>query len=323
MVQGARVLSEGLARTAAVARCAADEAIASVATALELCCSLVTLDRTHVQEKTKAATAQSSSSPTPAAASGKDIPLDLVTSRPDRPLGHNDTSGDEDSDLGSKQASPRPKSEVSSPEDTKLPENMRSRQASLRVRNLLCLECLNEEVLALQKSLRTRLQQREKQLLPAVEPADKDGVFELVTQMLQSAVAEASHLVTGTAMPSQQVLEQAFPFLLALEHADEVAVPADVKTQTLKLAALLDVSLLCRIVEGPFRQRLLAVPPRRPRGSAAPGGRRSAGLPRAPEARAPEARRPSEGGEGWAEAVQRLCTRVVLGLRRSCGAGEA
>merc|ERR1712151_53293 len=46
-----RLLDKSLSRTAAVARCAADEAIGAATTALELSCSLVALDREWKREK--------------------------------------------------------------------------------------------------------------------------------------------------------------------------------------------------------------------------------------------------------------------------------
>lgn len=319
VAQGVRSLSEGLPRTAAVARCAADEAIATVASALELTCSLVALDRAHSQEKAQAKDAQSDpATPTPAAATeeagGEGGPLDIVSSGASRSVDR-DASGSDGEKSPPKRAASKSASDGGGSDDIRLPpEKAKSKQESLRVKNILCLESINEEVLALQKSLRARLQQQSKSLLPAVEPAHKDSIFDLVTQMLQSAITEATQLATATTLPLQQVLEQVFRFITAVEHTREVAVPADVKTQTLKLAAMLDVNLLCRIVEGPFRQRLLCLGAcRRAGGAAAADARRGTSLPRSYDPR-----RSGNVGEGWAEAVHDLVMRAVAGLRRSC-----
>jgi len=328
LAQGVRMLNEGLVRTAAVVRCAADEAIASVATALELTCSLVALDRAHSQEQARAAAADASSRPAQAATNAADGNLGVVASATSRTAGARSDAdrsarGSDGKDDGSRPSSRKSeRSDAGSSDAGKHPADVRTRQASLRVRNILCLESLNEEVLGLQKSLRERLQQRrDKSLLPAVEPAQKDGVFDLVAQLLQSAIAEAGRMAMASALPPQQVFEQAFPFIMALEHANEVAVPADVKTQTLKLAALLDVDLLCQIFDGPFRQRLLSVHSRRRAGGGGGGG--SSSLPpgrrNSWHARPSDGRRSNDGEEGWAEAVHDFCARSVLGLRRSCG----
>ncbi|CAE7357722.1 unnamed protein product [Symbiodinium sp. CCMP2592] len=51
------------------------------------------------------------------------------------------------------------------------------------------------------------------------------------------------------------------------EANTEIAVPVDSRTQALKLASLIDTQLLCQVVTGPFRRRLLALARRRAEGA--------------------------------------------------------
>jgi len=166
---------------------------------------------------------------------------------------------------------------------------------------------LNEEVLSLQAKLRSLLVRGEG-LLPAVATTQKGGVFDLVWQLLQAGLVEANRLATvDMALPASALIEQAFSFAIALELKDEVAMPSEVKTQVLKLAALLDVDLLCQIIGGPFKQRLLSVGARRSSSSAMSVGshfvrtRSSLGAGGAPDA--------------WVEAVDAFCGRLLKGLR--------
>ena len=77
-------------------------------------------------------------------------------------------------------------------------------------------------------------------------PEHKGGVFDLVGQILHAAIADVNVLAKDEAMTSRQVLERSLAFALALEHTQHVAVPAEVKTQVMKHAALLDAELLSR-----------------------------------------------------------------------------
>jgi len=204
---------------------------------------------------------------------------------------------------------------------------------------------LNEEVLGLQEKLRSRLKRSEGTLLPDIAPEKKRDVFDLVAQLLQSALAEVGKMVPESSLTSRQVLERAFPFAFALQHAKEVAVPAEVKTQALKLAALLDVDLLCQIIEGPFKRKLLGLGSRRPGERGPPERRNSCGSFAAPprasmtgsrenwtEAQRrrsamgdsngfsapPRASLHSSGGghnDSWNDAVNSFCGRLVHGLR--------
>ncbi|CAE7246508.1 licD [Symbiodinium microadriaticum] len=138
-------------------------------------------------------------------------------------------------------------------------------------------------------------------MLKGVEPEHKGGVFDLVGQILHAALAEASIWSKDSDITSKQVLERSLAFALALEHTKQagkqhneaeqiVAVPAEVKTQVMKHAALLDVDLLCnaiggtpaqdknsQIIEGPFQKRLLSIGGRRGVSSLPPGRPRALG----------------------------------------------
>jgi hypothetical protein len=138
-------------------------------------------------------------------------------------------------------------------------ERIKRQHISLRVKNLQCLGSLNEEVLQLQEQLRGLFQRAESGLLPAMSLAQKDGVFELVKQLLNAAFQEAGRLASDVSVPNKQVLEKPFAFALALEHTQEVALSAEVRTHVLKLAALVDLDLLVQIIDGPFRKRLLGL----------------------------------------------------------------
>jgi len=156
--------------------------------------------------------------------------------------------------------------------------------------------------------------------LPTVAPSQKGGVFDLVAQLLQNALSEVARLVMDAAVPARQVLELAFPFALALKTAQEVALPTEVKTQALKLAALLDVDLLCQIIDGPFKRRLLTLGMRRPgapvaRGVSAAGIASMRATTGPGGTRFPRAGGGSDSSEAWNEAVQAFCSDIVRSLR--------
>jgi len=289
-----RVLSESVSRTSTVIRCSADKAIGTATSALELSCSLVTLDRERRTEKAKRAASKTefdSQSPTPQGMDSKDWLRPTSASKRDRDEA--DTSDDDDSEkeLGAEHGE----------------EDGKPKQAKLRVRNLRWLESLNKEVLELQAKLRTSIQGQQSGLLKSVDTDQKKSIFDLVGQLLHSALAETVRLAKDTSLSSREVLEQALAFALALEHTRQVGVPAEVQTQVLKHAALLDVELLCQIIEGPLQKRLLSISGRRPQ---APSTAMSGSRPRS---FAPGGT--SHPIESWNEVVTSLCRRISTSLR--------
>jgi len=175
-------------------------------------------------------------------------------------------------------------------------EEAKSKQALLHVRNLRYFGSLNQEVLELQDKLRDSMR-------PDVAPEQKSSVFDLIGQLLHSAIAEVERSAVDTALPMGQILEQSLGFLLAVEHTKEVAMPAEVKTQVMKHAALLDLELLCQIISGPFQQRLLSAGAQRLH--PASGGARPRALGPGGERRA----------ESWGNLVSNVCGRIVRVLR--------
>ncbi|CAE7191459.1 unnamed protein product [Symbiodinium sp. CCMP2456] len=128
---------------------------------------------------------------------------------------------------------------------------------------------LNEEALRTQGRLWALLERSEGALLPEISVMQKNVLFDLVAQLLDFALSEAGRL-SNASTPPARVLERALSFALALEHGKEIAVPVDSRTQALKLASLIDTQLLCQVVTGPFRRRLLALARRRAEGTLAP-----------------------------------------------------
>eukprot|EP00930_Biecheleria_cincta_P046211 TRINITY_DN31877_c1_g1_i1.p1 TRINITY_DN31877_c1_g1~~TRINITY_DN31877_c1_g1_i1.p1 ORF type:complete len:982 (+),score=170.27 TRINITY_DN31877_c1_g1_i1:120-3065(+) len=289
-----RVLSESISRTSLVIRCSADKAIGAATSALELSCSLVTLDRERRTEKAKKAankTEFDSPSPTPQGMDSKDWLRPSSASKRNRDEADFSDDDDSEKELGTEQGE----------------EDGKPKQAKLRVRNLRWLESLNKEVLELQAKLRTSIQTQQTGLLKSVDTDQKRAIFDLVGQLLHSALAETVQLAKDTTLSSREVLEQALAFALALEHTRQVAVPAEVRTQVLKHAALLDVELLCQIIEGPLQKRLLSISGRRLQtpSTAMPGSR--------PRALAPGGA--SHPIESWNEIVISLCGRISASLR--------
>eukprot|EP00929_Paragymnodinium_shiwhaense_P096440 TRINITY_DN5802_c0_g2_i1.p1 TRINITY_DN5802_c0_g2~~TRINITY_DN5802_c0_g2_i1.p1 ORF type:complete len:1562 (+),score=386.58 TRINITY_DN5802_c0_g2_i1:153-4838(+) len=284
-MNGARLLGKSLVRTASVARCAADETIGAATTALELSCSLVALDREWRREKCREAERKFGAEAFPAEEGRRPEGSSSAASPSGRSHGDEEADADgekdkaEDSKDGEDKAKSEkpelsdrdPKSSDAADENLTPSERARKEHVSLRVRNLRCLGGLNEEVLQLQVQLRGLLDRSRGALLPAVSVPQKGGVFDLVSQILNSALNEATIRAGDTGMLAKQVLEHSFAFALALEHTKEVALSSEVKTQVLKLAALVDVELLCQIVDGPFRRRLLTVSTQRSSAGASVG----------------------------------------------------
>ncbi|CAE7804909.1 unnamed protein product, partial [Symbiodinium sp. CCMP2592] len=114
-------------------------------------------------------------------------------------------------------------------------------------------------------------------VLRSISVTQKNVLFDLVAQLLDFALSEAGRLSGNASTPPARVLERALSFALALEHGKEIAVPVDSRTQALKLASLIDTQLLCQVVTGPFRRRLLALARRRAEGYSG-GGRSTTSL---------------------------------------------
>jgi len=339
-----RLLGKSLVRTASVSRCAADEAISATTTALELSCSLVALDREWKREKrqeteNRRCGAQPAPDEATAASTGAE-PRSCEAEENDESPG---STGVDDANKAEKEKDSAKTDKTDDQDiDKSLPPEERARRehVSLRVRNLRCLGGLNDEVLQLQHQLQALLLRSQGGLMPAVSLAQKGGVFELVGQILHSGIAEVTRLNASAAMPARQVLEQSFAFALALEHAREVALAAEVKTQVLKLAALVDVELVCQIIEGPFKRRLLGLGASRKQvhhqGSGAAGPAPVAGAPtplrggtgvlRSSSLRSPSSNAASKGGtpgiplsargmDSWDQAVDNFCIRITKGLQ--------
>jgi len=301
-----RILSECISRTATVARCTADKAINIASSALELSCSLASLDRQYKLEKAEEAAERERER----------------TQRPETPTGPMAAGmgGDGAANPGvgtvaerapSADQQRRDRDAEKKDENKSQEQEGEGMQAALRVQNLKCLGSLNEEVLSLQVKLKSLLQ-RGQGLLPAVATVQKGDVFDLVQQLLNSATAEVARLAVDPNISTKQLLDQAFGFAIALEHTRDVALPAEVKTQVLRQAALLDVELLCQIIEGPFKKRLTAVGARRPSTSMGTSttytGRARAAVVGA-----------GAVSDGWCDATNNLCHRITSGVREQLG----
>jgi len=304
---GVRLLTESIARTAAVARRSAEEAIGAAMKACELSRSLAALDLEARKERERTAARRSGFDDDDVVAA-RDAPP-----RTDRHTGSTGPGGDRGEDSSGTRASqtlPHSQPETAGIEQTpsdkleSTAKRVKERHISLRVKNLRFLANLNEESLRLQGRLRALLERSEGALLPEVTIAQKGCIFDLVAQVLEFAVAESARLAASPNAPPMRVLERSLNFALALEHAKEIAMPVESRTQALKLAAFIDADLLCQIIEGPFRKRLL---------NACLGKRRTefgAGLLRLGRLRSN-----SPGMKGWDEAIHACCARMVRNVR--------
>jgi hypothetical protein len=316
------------------ARCAADEAISAATKALELCCSLVALDREWRREHEQNAKTKNMNSPrverdAQAEKTGGQDESDKDGNGKDAIEKKEAGKGeDSDSEAAGKRNSESKRDRGSKDANKRLSdiERIKQQHISLRVKNLQCLGSLNEEVLQLQGQLRGLFKRSEGGLLPEISLAQKDGVFELVKQLLNSAFNEAGKLASDASVPVKLALEKPFAFALALEHTPEVALSAEVRTHVLKLAALVDLDLLSQIIDGPFRSRLLGldVANRRPTAAATvtsgfpprSGNRQSArpGI----RGRCSESNLRSAGDfMSWGEAVHSFCDRLLHCLPKS------
>merc|ERR1712032_704112 len=91
-------------------------------------------------------------------------------------------------------------------------------------------------------------------------------------------------------------------------RCERSAMPAESRTQALKLAALIDTDLLCHILEGPFRKRLLGACATKRRSEA------SSGL-QLGRFRSCSVGPPGTGTKGWDETVHACCARMVRNVR--------
>lgn len=316
---GSRLLGESLARTAAVGRRSADEAMSSAIKALELTRALIAME----QESRKDRERQNSKrrgfdDDAPVAAPDMEREGDARREAPDERSEERrrDPSG---------QAEPRPaRRPESGTGDDKVEtaaRRVKERHVVLRVKNLRFLSSLNEEALLAQSQLRALLQRSHGALLPEVSVEEKKQLFELVSQLLDFAVLECGRLLGGE-IKEGKVLERALSFAFALEFGKEIAMPADSRTQALKLAALVDGDLLTEVIDGPFRRRLLSLSLRkveplsgRPGGYLPPlPGRHARETERSERGREEAGRMPG-GGKAWEESVNACCSRIAKSIR--------
>eukprot|EP00746_Dinoflagellata_sp_MGD_P035765 gnl/MRDRNA2_/MRDRNA2_185620_c0_seq1.p1 gnl/MRDRNA2_/MRDRNA2_185620_c0~~gnl/MRDRNA2_/MRDRNA2_185620_c0_seq1.p1 ORF type:complete len:696 (+),score=150.44 gnl/MRDRNA2_/MRDRNA2_185620_c0_seq1:233-2089(+) len=302
---GVRLLSESLTRHAGALHRSADEAINAAAKAVELTRSLYALDREVKKEQTRKAAREQ----------GFEEPEDQEDNPTAAPDGRRSPDNEEDSVPNQgmhEEPRPSPKGPASvasggppkSPKGTlrDAQKRVKERHVALRVKNLKFLSNLNDEVLRYQERLRALLDRSEGALLPEITREQKFRVFELAGQVLESALADANKALAAGAT-GQKALDRALGFAQALDHASELALPAEVRTQALRLAALIDADLLCQIVEGPFRRKLLALSSKARADRGVPGRIRAGSLGGAPTSKA------------WEETVRTVNARIVRGIR--------
>lgn len=277
--------------SAALCKCA-DEAITTAVEATELSRTLMYLTREVQKEKRKGARDD------------------------DQPMPAPDVSSPEEDETAQSDCAPPTIGDAARPPSSaevlkSLERRVKERHVELRVKNIVCLTRVNDDVLKLQSRLCELLGRTRGILLPQVSVEQKKWVFDLIVQILESALAECNRFA-DTALPPSRIMEQCFSFVLSLQHAREIAIPVDSRTQALKLAALIDVDFLCQIIDGPFKRRLRQIKRRcDPVANFAFGGRRSVREAATPAAKA------------WEEAVFSGCARVVQGLRLSLPDGCA
>jgi hypothetical protein len=308
---GIRLLGESLCRTAAVARRSADEAIGAATKAYELSRGLAAVDLEARKEREKTASKQR----------GFDDEDDVVIAADDPSAGTAswDTENAESKKTEGDESGKRtPRSKLDNPPGQASPRDqlkcaakrVKERHVALRVKNIRFLSTLNEESLRLQGRLRSLLERSEGALLPEVSIVQKRQVFDLVAQLLDFAAAELTRVVSSSsslqAGPAK-VLERVLSFALALDHCKEVAMAVESRTQALKLAALLDSDLLCQVICGPFRERLIAIGSRRNRSEGYPTrlSLKSRGNAAVAES----------GARAWEEAVSVCCSRIAAGVQ--------
>jgi len=189
-------------------------------------------------------------------------------------------------------------------------KRVKERHVALRVKNLMFVATLNEEVLRSQERLRSVLQRSEGALLPEVSVVQKRQLFDLVAQLLDFALAESSRLASAASAQPPRVFDRSLGFALALDHGAEIAMPVDSRTQALKLAALVDSDLLCQVINGPFKRRLLAVAAKR-RGTAEAGCSQSYTRTRSNSHLNTQAPL-----KPWEDAAHSCCMKIANGIRK-------
>jgi len=322
---GVRLLTESLARTAAVARRSADEAINGASKALELHRGLLMLDAEVSKENQRAAAKRNTFDEDDSPVAAPDV--DRSESRKGERAG--DSKKDSKKD-GGPQRTPRSRPETpmasQSPRDQlkSAARRVKDRHVNLRVKNLRFMASLNEEALRVQARLWSLLERSEGALLPEVSVGQKGVIFDLVTQLMDFALHETGRLASNLSAPPVKVLDRSLSFALALEHGKEIAMPVDSRTQALKLASLIDTDLLCEVVGGPFRRRLVAIGAKKrgPESFSSGGGYMQAGYSRA---------RGTTGlGVGsaaavkaWEEAASACCERISRSIRQAVAGSQA
>eukprot|EP00927_Polykrikos_kofoidii_P053619 TRINITY_DN48213_c0_g1_i1.p1 TRINITY_DN48213_c0_g1~~TRINITY_DN48213_c0_g1_i1.p1 ORF type:complete len:1379 (+),score=178.30 TRINITY_DN48213_c0_g1_i1:357-4139(+) len=311
---GVRLLSESSARTAAVVRRCAHEALGSAMKAFELQRGLIALDIEARKERDKQNTKKNSFD--------EDIPV--PAGDVERKEAKADDVGDCKDEAKAMHTSRLPEmSAQASPRDQLkfAAKRVKDRHVALRVKNLRFLASLNEEALRMQGRLYSLLARSSGALLPEIAVLQKRQMFDLIAQLLEFALAECSRMMAHQTVSAQRTMERALGFALALEHSSTIAVPSDTRTQALKLAALIDAHLLCQIFSGPFKRRLLACGARRPvpqtsaSGFLRGHGRSRTGL-RTQAAHAGESTVGGLGPQTWEQAAHDCCARICVALRR-------
>lgn len=317
---GSRLLTESLARSAAVARRTADEAIGAAIKALDLHRSIISLDLEARKERERQGSKRRSFDPDDAPVAAGDVERKPEPTRGPDSKSSNRSSETEPRTDDAPEAAPCP-----TPRDQlkSAAKRVKDRHIALRVKNLRFLASLNEEALRVQARLWSLLERSDGALLPEVSISQKNIIFDLVTQMLDFALAESSRLAGNLSVTPVRVLERSLSFALALEHSKEIAMPVDSRTQALKLAALIDMDLLCQVIGGPFLRKLLAIGAKR-RGAEAlssNGGyggaaygriRGSAGL----------ASLSASAVKAWEEAATAFCERITTSIRQAIARAE-
>lgn len=308
---GTRLLGESLSRTAAVARRSADEAITGAMKAFDLSRGLAAMDIEARKEREKQAAKRDGfdeDCPVPAGdAEGREESAGEGKES-------QDVKDDDASKISEEESKATPRDQLKS-----AAKRVKERHVALRVKNLKFLCNLNEEALRMQGRLRALLLRSEGTLLPKVTVDQKQILFDLIAQLFDSAFSESVKLGAAPSADPHRVLERSLSFALALEHVREIAMPSDSRTQALKLAALVDADLLCEIIEGPFRRRLLLAGTKR-KVEAAPSGYKSMtygshAATRNTAFAATSSHQPGAALKAWEDAVNSLCFRVCGALR--------
>lgn len=307
---GVKLLGESLSRTSAVARRSADEAITGATKALELAHGLAALEQEARRERRrKAERERGFDEDEPVAApDAEDACADGERAGRKREPASSTSARREKSpggrpDSANSNATPRGKLKSAA-------ARVKERHVALRVKNLRFLASLNEEALKAKAKLGELLERSQGALLPDVSVPQRNQLFSLVEQIFDFALAETARLVTNPNAPPGRILDRSLGFALALEHGQEIALPTDSRTQALKLALLIDKSLLGQVIDGPFRQRLAAFGARRKAAADAALGHQRIRGPQGSSATASVARQ-------WEDAAHSYCDRIGHGVCRA------